>query len=124
MLQELHRRLDVIDGYVCGVNERAETNMPDTSPPFPNRYLRRMEIAKQINESLFSPNLHNLHESVPRNFVGPQFIRQLLEAETREERLREEREKKKTLYLDGTEYRSLLAIRNTKKAPVQVYSKK
>ncbi|OHT05513.1 hypothetical protein TRFO_26706 [Tritrichomonas foetus] len=94
--------------------------MPEVAPPYPNRLIRRQQIAKQIEENLFSPDLQKLHESVPRNFVGPEFIRQLLEAETKEERIREAQERKKTLILDRTEYTSVLAQRNTKKASQHV----
>lgn len=125
MLQELNRRLDVINGFVDGINERAEANMPEISPPYPNRLIRRQQIAKQIEENLFSPDLQQLYESVPHSYGSPQesaliFIQQLIENEKPEEREREEREKRKTLILDNIEYTSVLAQRNTKRAPQNV----
>ena len=116
MLQELNRRLDVIDGYVDGVHAKAEANMPEIAPPYPNRLIRRQKIYDMVEENLFSPDLQQLHESVPRSFIGPEFIRQLIENEKPEEKKREEKEKRKTLILDSTEYTSVMAQRNTKKA--------
>lgn len=117
MLTELNRRLDVIDGYVDGVHAKAEANMPELAPPYPNRLIRRQKIYEMVEENLFSPDLQQLHESVPRTFMGPEFIRQLIENEKPEEIERDEKEKKKILLLDNTEYTSVKAKRNTKKAP-------
>lgn len=120
MLQELNRRLDAIGGYIDCVSERSEANMPRVAPPYPNRLLRRQEIEKQIEESLFAPNLEELHGAVPQNFVGAEFIRQLLEAETREEALEEARERSREMVLDRKEYLSLLATRRSENAPQHV----
>ena len=117
MLQELNRRLDAIGGYIDCVSERSEANMPRVAPPYPNRLLRRQEIEKQIDESLFSPDLETLHNSVPPNFIGPEFIRQLLESEIEEEVLQD---KNQEMVLDRKEYISLLAARKTEKAPQHV----
>lgn len=117
MLQELNRRLDAIGGYIDCVSERSEANMPRVAPPYPNRLLRRQEIEKQIDESLFSPDLERLHNSVPPNFIGPEFIRQLLESEIEEEVLQD---KNQEMVLDRKEYISLLAARKTEKAPQHV----
>lgn len=120
MIQELNRRLDAIGGYIDCVAERSEAHMPRVAPPYPNRLIRRMEIAKQIDESLFSPNLQSLHESVPENYVGPEFIRQLLEAQTREEAIQDIRDEKHEFVVDRKEYIGILASRKTENAPQTV----
>jgi hypothetical protein len=84
-LRTLNRRLDHLSGFIDCVTERAESNIPAVMPPDPNRLLRRQFIRKQVDESLFSPNLIELYESVPQSYAGAVFIRQLLEAETAEE---------------------------------------
>jgi hypothetical protein len=116
MLRELGRRLDAIGGYIDCVNERAELNMPKTQPPFPNRLLRRDEIERQIDQSLFSPKLNDLYRSIPRNYMGPEFIRQLLEAETAEEVRREVEAKRKVLDLDQKEFVRTLVRRKSEKS--------
>ena len=82
MLQELNRRLDKISGFVDGINERIENDTSDLIPPNPNRLLRRHKIESQIEENLFSADLQQLHESIPRSYIGPEFIRQLIEHES------------------------------------------
>ena len=120
MLQELNRRLDAIGGYIDGVNERSEANMPPLAPPYPNRLIRRQQIEKQIEESLFSPNLHELHNSIPSSYMGPEFIRQLLEAETQEEKIQEIKDNRKVFALDHKEYVSVMAQRKSEKAEQHV----
>jgi hypothetical protein len=115
MLKELNRRLDVIGGYIDCVNERAELNMPKTQPPFPNRLVRRDEIERQIDESLFSPKLQDLHQFIPRNYMGPEFIRQLLEAETAEEVRRDAEATRRLLDVDQKEFVSTLVRRKSEK---------
>jgi hypothetical protein len=117
MLKELNRRLDAIGGYIDCVNERAESNMPKTQPPFPNRLLRRDEIERQIDESLFSAKLQDLSRFVPRNYMGPEFIRQLLEAETDEEIRREAQAGRKVLDIDQMEFVSTLVRRKSETVP-------
>jgi hypothetical protein len=119
MLSELNRRLDVIDGYIDCVNERAEANTPKLIPPFPNRVLRRQEVAEQVEEYLFSPNLKELHESIPENYAGPEFIRQLLESGNREgvPQNSEELARAPVYDLDRVEFINVTAIRNSEKAP-------
>jgi hypothetical protein len=116
MLRELNRRLDAIRGYIDCVNERAEFNMPQTQPPFPNRLLRRDEIERQIDQSLFSAKLQDLYHFIPRNYMGPDFIRQLLEAETAEEARREVQATRNVLNLDQREFVSTLVRRKSEKA--------
>jgi hypothetical protein len=116
MLRELNRRLDAIGGYIDCVNERAELNMPATQPPFPNRLLRRDEIERQIDQSLFAPKLEDLHCFIPANYMGPEFIRQLLEAETSEEIRREIEATRKVLDVDQREFVSTLVRRKSEKA--------
>lgn len=121
MIEELNRRLDAISGYIDGVHQRAEDNTPESVPPFPNRYLRRKQVEQQIEQSLFSPNLKQLHESIPQNYVGPQFIRQLLEAENLEDDpIIEGGPQKTKMYLDKTEMSSIQTLRLTEKAPQHV----
>ena len=120
MLGELNRRLDAIGGYIDCVTERSEAHMPRVAPPYPNRLIRRMEIAKQIDQALFSPDLHDLHESIPETYVGPEFIRQLLESQTHAESLQDARDKNREFVLDRKEYISLLATRKSQNAPQSV----
>jgi hypothetical protein len=119
MLTELNRRLDVIGGYIDGVNERAEGNMPKLTPPFPNRLLRRQEVAEQVEEFLFAPNLKELHESIPESYVGPEFIRQLLESGNGEVGQFMD-DWPRQFDLDRAEFLSLTAIRNSNGAPQQL----
>jgi Glu-tRNA(Gln) amidotransferase subunit E-like FAD-binding protein len=85
MLHDLNRRLDELGAFIESVTEKAERNMPHLAPPCPNHLHRRREIERQVAESLFSVNLGEAFESVPRTYIGPAFVRQLLEAETPEE---------------------------------------
>jgi Ca2+-binding EF-hand superfamily protein len=94
--------------------------MPETAPPFPNRLLRRQEIARQIDQSLFSANLEDLYQSIPQSYMGSEFIRQLLEAETAEETRHEILETRKMFDIDQREYISIIAKRKSSKAPNQV----
>ncbi|EAY20839.1 hypothetical protein TVAG_436630 [Trichomonas vaginalis G3] len=116
MIEELNRRLDAISGYIDGVHQRAEDNTPESVPPYPNRYLRRKLVEEQIEQSLFSPNLKQLHESVPQKYVGPEFIRQLLEAENLEDDPVVDGPQKTKMYLDKTEMSSIQTLRYTEKA--------
>ena len=120
MIEELNRRLDVLSGYIDGIHERSEANMPEECPPYPNRYQRRKLIEQQVEESLFSPNLKELHESVPQKFIGPVFVRQLLEAENSEDEPEETGPNRTKIALDKTEYRSIQTIRATENAPQHV----
>lgn len=120
MLSELNRRLDAVDGYIDGVHERSEQNMPDLQPPYPNRLIRRKIIEEQVENSLFSPNLQELYDSVPQSFMGAEFIRQLIEHESPEERRDAVIDARVTMELDRTEHTSILAERNSRKAPQHV----
>ena len=120
MLQELNRRLDAIGGYIDCVAERSEANMPKLSPPYPNRLIRRLEIERQVEESLFSPNLQELHDSVPKTYIGAEFIRQLVEAETEEEAAQDRKDNRKEFMIDHKEYMGLLATRKSENAPQHV----
>jgi hypothetical protein len=117
MLRELNRRLDAIGGYIEGVSGRAESNMPATTPPCPNRLLRRQEIERQVEQSLFAPKLDDLYQFIPRNYMGPEFIRQLLEGKTPEETRREVQQNRKFLDLDRRELVSITVNRKSDKAP-------
>ncbi|KAH0792836.1 hypothetical protein GPJ56_003246 [Histomonas meleagridis] len=117
MLEELNRRLDVIEGYVEGIHERTEQSMPEMTPPYPNRLMRRQQIERQINQSIFSPNLHELYKSVPKNYAGPEFIKQLLEAENNQSR---KTKNKKSFDIDYQEYITILAQRNSNSAPYKI----
>jgi hypothetical protein len=116
MLRELNRRLDAIGGYIDGVNGRAVSNMPATTPPHPNRLLRRQEIERQVEQSLFAPKLDDLYQFIPRNYMGPEFIRQLLEGETPEEVHGETQQNRKFLDLDVRELVSVIVNRKSRKA--------
>lgn len=115
MIEELNRRLSAVGGYIDGVHQRAERNMPPDGPPFPNRYHRRKLIEKKIEENVFNINLKELHESVPRTFVGPEFIRQLYEAQNSED---EELDVPNfpCVKLDRTEYVTVQAMRTNEAA--------
>ena len=110
MIEELNRRLDAIDGYIDCVNQRAEQNMPSLTPPNPNRLLRRQYIEKQIEESLFSPNIEELHSSIPPNYSSAKFIRQLIENDENDQKAQNSKE----FMLDKSEYTSVLASRQSK----------
>ena len=120
MIEELNRRLDVLNGYIDGIHERSEANMPEECPPYPNKYQRRKLIEQQVEESLFSPNLRELHDSFPQNFYGPVFVRQLLEAENSEDEPDQVGPRRTKIALDATEFRSIQTIRATENAPQHV----
>jgi len=115
MLEELNRRLNAIGGYLDGVNERTQRNFPKEAPPFPNRYIRRKMVEEQIEDSLFSPNLNELHEFVPKHYCGPEFIKQLIESENVEDDPTNN-VKTSEVFLDQREFTSIMAMRNTEKS--------
>jgi hypothetical protein len=115
--------LDAIGGYIDGVNGRAESNMPATTPPCPNRLLRRQEIERQIEQSLLAPKLEDLYQFIPRSYMGPEFIRQLLEGKTRKEVQREIQLNQQFMDVDQHELVNLIVNRKSDKAPQRVSSK-
>lgn len=117
MLEELNRRLEVIDGYLEGVAQRCEQRAPDPTPPYPNKLGRREQVAKLIDEGLFSVDLYKVHEEYPQSYCGPEFIAQLLESAGEDS---EEFTQKKQVMLDRSEATSIQAVRNAKKAVVNV----
>lgn len=112
MIEELNRRLDAIDGYIDCINQRTQQNMPELTPPNPNRLIRREIIAKQIEESLFSPNLEELHNSIPSSYASPEYVRQLIEND-KDDYVDHQPEK---FMLDKSEYTTIMAERNSRKA--------
>jgi hypothetical protein len=107
MLRDLNRRLDELGAFIESVTEKAERNMPNMTPPCPNHLVRRKEIERQVAKSLFSVNLEDMFQSIPRTYASPGFVRQLLEAETPEE-IRQE----------IVETRKMLSARKPAKPPI------
>ena len=115
MIQELQRRLDAISGYIDGVHQRTIQNTPSHCPPYPNRYLRRELVEKKIEQSEYSFDLKEIQNTVPKNFCGPEFIKQLIDAENLDDES-SNNSNKINIYLDRKEFTSISALRNDENA--------
>ena len=78
-MEELDRRLDRIGGFIDGVSQRIEQNMPSVTPPYPNRLLRRRKVAEMIDKNPLSVDLASVKDMVPESYATPESIKQLLE---------------------------------------------